>query len=130
MKSYLFVPGDRSERLDKALASGAHAVIVDLEDAVAPAAKDAARAGHVRGGARAVQRSPRELLVRRVIEAGGKTTLNAIATLYAALTFPAPEVVYCVANDEAQARDRQFDLIGKAVRAMGLVRSGAGWARC
>lgn len=45
MRSYLFVPGDRSERLDKALASGAHAVIVDLEDAVAPAAKDVARAG-------------------------------------------------------------------------------------
>lgn len=44
MKSYLFVPGDRSERLDKALASGAHAVIVDLEDAVAPESKEAARA--------------------------------------------------------------------------------------
>lgn len=41
--TWLFVPGDRPERFDKALASGADAVIVDLEDAVSPAAKDTAR---------------------------------------------------------------------------------------
>ena len=44
LKSYLFVPGNRVERFDKALASGAHAVIVDLEDAVAPEQKVSARA--------------------------------------------------------------------------------------
>lgn len=43
-RSYLFVPADRPERYAKALASGADAVIVDLEDAVAPAAKERARA--------------------------------------------------------------------------------------
>lgn len=42
-KTFLFVPANRPERIDKALASGADAVIVDLEDAVAPDAKDAAR---------------------------------------------------------------------------------------
>ncbi|MDD0837708.1 CoA ester lyase [Curvibacter sp. HBC61] len=42
-RSFLFVPADRLERLPKALASGADAVIVDLEDAVAPAAKAGAR---------------------------------------------------------------------------------------
>ncbi len=42
-RSFLFVPGHRLERLSKALASGAHAVIVDLEDAVAPQDKSAAR---------------------------------------------------------------------------------------
>lgn len=42
-RSYLFVPADRPERIDKALQSGAHAVIVDLEDAVLPAHKDHAR---------------------------------------------------------------------------------------
>lgn len=41
--SYLFVPADRPERYAKALAAGAGAVIVDLEDAVAPDAKHAAR---------------------------------------------------------------------------------------
>jgi citrate lyase subunit beta/citryl-CoA lyase len=43
-RSYLFVPGNRSERFDKACAAGADAVIVDLEDAVPPSEKAAARA--------------------------------------------------------------------------------------
>ncbi|MEK7344417.1 MAG: CoA ester lyase [Pseudomonadota bacterium] len=43
-RSFLFVPGHRPERFAKALASGADAVIVDLEDAVPLDAKDAARA--------------------------------------------------------------------------------------
>jgi citrate lyase subunit beta/citryl-CoA lyase len=42
-RSYLFVPGDRPERYAKALAAGADAVIIDLEDAVAPPAKESAR---------------------------------------------------------------------------------------
>lgn len=42
-RSYLFVPGDRPERFAKALASAAHLVIIDLEDAVMPEAKDQAR---------------------------------------------------------------------------------------
>ncbi|GAA4220679.1 CoA ester lyase [Sphingomonas endophytica] len=44
LRSLLFVPGDRPERFDKAAASGADALILDLEDAVAPAAKASARA--------------------------------------------------------------------------------------
>ncbi len=43
-RSYLFVPGNRPERFDKARASAADAVIVDLEDAVPTDQKDAARA--------------------------------------------------------------------------------------
>lgn len=43
LRSLLFVPGDRPDRMTKALASGADALILDLEDAVAPAAKPAAR---------------------------------------------------------------------------------------
>ena len=42
-RSFLFVPGNRPERYAKALASGADAVIIDLEDAVAPGDKLAAR---------------------------------------------------------------------------------------
>ncbi|MFB9950553.1 HpcH/HpaI aldolase/citrate lyase family protein [Rhizobium puerariae] len=40
----LFVPGNRPERFTKAAASGADAIIVDLEDAVPADAKEAARA--------------------------------------------------------------------------------------
>ena len=42
-RSFLFVPGNRPERFDKALASQADMVIVDLEDAVPVADKAAAR---------------------------------------------------------------------------------------
>jgi len=42
-RSYLFVPGDRPERFDKAVASGAHVTIIDLEDAVLPERKAQAR---------------------------------------------------------------------------------------
>ena len=42
-RSYLFVPGNRPERFGKAVASGAGAVILDLEDAVPPEAKASAR---------------------------------------------------------------------------------------
>jgi len=42
-RSYLFVPGNRPDRYAKACATRADAVIVDLEDAVAPAEKRAAR---------------------------------------------------------------------------------------
>ena len=41
--SYLFVPGNRPERFDKAIASGADAIIIDLEDAVASDDKSKAR---------------------------------------------------------------------------------------
>ncbi|MFP5406675.1 MAG: HpcH/HpaI aldolase/citrate lyase family protein [Gammaproteobacteria bacterium] len=42
-RSLLFVPGNRPDRFEKALACGADSVIIDLEDAVAPQAKDEAR---------------------------------------------------------------------------------------
>ena len=42
-RTFLFVPGDRPDRFAKACASGADVVVLDLEDAVAPAAKEAAR---------------------------------------------------------------------------------------
>ncbi|SOZ37178.1 HpcH/HpaI aldolase/citrate lyase family protein [Cupriavidus neocaledonicus] len=57
--TYLFVPGNRPERFDKAVRAMPDAVILDLEDAVHPAAKEAARAAVARwhaatpaGGAR------------------------------------------------------------------------------
>src|SRR6185312_11741157 len=43
MRSLLFVPADGGSKLDKAMASGADAVIIDLEDSIAPERKDAAR---------------------------------------------------------------------------------------
>jgi len=71
MRSLLFVPADGGNKLDKAMASGADAVIVDLEDSIAPEGKVAARrsaADFLKDACKAASR-PR-LLVR----------VNAIAT--------------------------------------------------
>ena len=43
IRSFLFTPANDARKIDKALAAGADAVILDLEDAVAPAARPAAR---------------------------------------------------------------------------------------
>ena len=43
LRSLLFVPGDRPERMIKALGLGADALILDLEDSVAPSGKAEAR---------------------------------------------------------------------------------------
>lgn len=55
LRSLLFVPGDRPERVQKAAACGADALILDLEDAVAIEAKAAAR----RDVAAALRQGPR-----------------------------------------------------------------------
>ncbi|MFG5776621.1 HpcH/HpaI aldolase/citrate lyase family protein [Comamonas sp. J-3] len=62
--SWLFVPASRPERIAKALASGADAVIVDLEDAVAPADKDAARAALLQAIDSLTEQQRARLLVR------------------------------------------------------------------
>jgi citrate lyase subunit beta / citryl-CoA lyase len=53
IRSYLYVPGSDPRRIEKALASEADAVVLDLEDAVAPNRKEEARetvAGFLRSG--------------------------------------------------------------------------------
>src|SRR5215471_3722558 len=65
MRSLLFVPADDGKKLDKAMASGADAVIVDLEDSIPAQGKADARlraAAFITDAVRATQR-PR-LLVR------------------------------------------------------------------
>ena len=57
LRSLLFVPGDRPERVQRAAACGADALILDLEDAVAIEGKEAARiqvAAALREGSRPV----------------------------------------------------------------------------
>ncbi|MBA4758880.1 CoA ester lyase [Sphingosinicella sp.] len=58
----LFVPGNRPERFEKALATGAELVCIDLEDAVPPAAKDETRATVIA----ALPDLPRERIAVRV----------------------------------------------------------------
>jgi citrate lyase subunit beta / citryl-CoA lyase len=71
MRSLLFVPADARKKLDKAVASGADALIIDLEDSVAPERKTAARemaVGFLREIAPATQRP------RLIVRVNGLTT--------------------------------------------------------
>src|SRR5437868_2602957 len=71
MRSLLFVPADGGSKLDKAFSSGADAVIVDLEDSIAPDRKTAARALAASFLQAALAKSPRPRLFVRI---------NALAT--------------------------------------------------
>ncbi|WP_312164017.1 CoA ester lyase [Phenylobacterium sp.] len=89
----LFVPADRPERFAKAAASGADAVILDLEDAVAPSEKARAR------GALAVDFADVPVIVR--VNAAGtpwhKDDLAAVAQLdVAAVMIPKVEYTHAL----------------------------------
>jgi citrate lyase subunit beta/citryl-CoA lyase len=66
MRSLLFVPADGGSKLDKAMASGADAVIVDLEDSIPAPAKAAARASAAKFVKEAVKEANRPRLLVRV----------------------------------------------------------------
>lgn len=66
MRSLLFVPADGGSKLDKAMASGADAVIVDLEDSIAPERKETARVAALDFLKRAVAAKQRPRLLVRI----------------------------------------------------------------
>ena len=74
--TWLYVPADRPDRVEKAIASRAHAVIVDLEDGVAPEARAAAR-----GALPSVltEEQPKPVLVR--VNHGDEADLAVVAAL-------------------------------------------------
>ncbi len=74
--TWLYVPADRPDRVEKAIASRAHAVIVDLEDGVEPGAKAAARAGLA-----GLLGTAREKPVYVRVNAGDRADLEATAAL-------------------------------------------------
>jgi citrate lyase subunit beta/citryl-CoA lyase len=73
-RSFLFVPADQPEKLAKSRGRGADAVIVDLEDAVAPAARPAALGAVARWMA-AVEPAGSDLWVRVSSAAEGRAQL-------------------------------------------------------
>lgn len=92
----LYVPGDRPDRFDKAVATGADLVILDLEDAVAPGAKGVAldavvswlRARVAPAGA---HEGPRPLVQVRV-NPGADDELAALRATGAAIELRVPKV--------------------------------------
>lgn len=75
----LYVPGDRSDRFEKAVASGAGTVIIDLEDAVAPEHKAGARAAAVDWITEHALDAPPAIDIR--VNAGNAEDLKTVASL-------------------------------------------------
>ncbi|MDP4507900.1 HpcH/HpaI aldolase/citrate lyase family protein [Nonomuraea turcica] len=89
--TWLYVPGDRPERFAKAVASDADVVIIDLEDAVAPARKDEARANaaaYLRAGTAGV---PVHVRINDLATERGQADLAAVGELAAAVRVPKVE---------------------------------------
>lgn len=95
-QSLLFVPGNRPDRFAKALASGADLVTIDLEDAVGPADKDAARAAALD----AVRTLPARNLGIRI---NGLRTRQGLADLVAIAAAAAPPPFIMIPMVEAAA---------------------------
>ncbi|VDC22660.1 HpcH/HpaI aldolase/citrate lyase family protein [Pseudogemmobacter humi] len=91
LRTLLFLPADRPDRLEKAAASPAGGVILDLEDGVAPAAKDAARAG-LAGAVSLLRALGRPVVVRVNAGAGLSRDIAAMAPCWPdALMLPKTE---------------------------------------
>lgn len=122
--TYLFVPANRPERFAKALASGADAVVLDLEDAVAAEAKAAARDAIVQWAAQATP-AERARTVVRINEASSAQFADDLRALRAARLALA---MLPKAESAAQIAAVRAGLDGAAVLA--LVETARGLARC
>ena len=120
-RSFLFVPGNRHERFEKAARSGADVVILDLEDGVAPGDKPAAREAIAREWAK-VKAVGIPVVVR----------LNALSTAYGpedlawAATLDAPAAVMLPKAESAEPIARVHETL--KVPVLPLIESAAGYA--
>ena len=122
-RSLLFVPGNRPERFEKAVRSGADAVILDLEDAVPLGEKPAARQAIERDWAR-LQTFGVPLVVR----------INGLAADEGALDLrwlkrlPKPAAVMLPKAESPAAVARVIDALGGGTAILPIIESAAGYA--
>ncbi len=124
-RSWLFTPGTRPERFAKAATVGADVLIIDLEDAVAPADKPAARKAALdyltaSGGA------------VTALRINGLDTPAGIADLQALLGHGAAPQYLVLPKTESDGHirilDRLLSAAGKPSRIVGLIESARGLA--
>jgi (S)-citramalyl-CoA lyase len=127
VRSWLFTPGTRPDRFDKAAASGADVSIIDLEDAVAPVDKAKARQT-----ALAHLAQPAVGSCVRALRMNGLDTRFGLADLHALLDSSArPDFLVLPKTESAahlQILDRLLAEAGKATRLVALIESARGLA--
>lgn len=131
VQSLLFVPGDRPDRFGKALAAGADAVVIDLEDAVRPADRPAAR-GHIAGLLRS-QPAPVPVLVRVNDISTGELSADVESVIGAGLdglVVPKLDPACAAATDELiSAAEQARGLAPGSIPVLGIVETAAGLLR-
>jgi len=125
LRSWLFTPASRPDRFGKAAEVGADVLVLDLEDAVAPADKEQARATAIGYLGR-----PSSGAVLRALRINGLDTRAGLADLHALLaSSAAPDLLVLPKTDSAahlQILDRLLTAARKNVRLVGLVESARG----
>lgn len=122
-RSFLFVPASSPTRFSKALASGADAVIIDLEDAVPLSEKPAAREA-LRAFWPAVQADQRARLLVRINPAQSKFFAQDLALMQALK----PAGIVLAKAERAQDLAAIASSMGSQVLLLPLVESATGFA--
>jgi len=123
LRSPLFAPGDSARKIEKAIGSAADAVILDLEDSVAAAAKDGARAS-VAAVLHSVKSARKQDLIVRVNPRGTPWYLADLATVVPSL--PAAVMLpKCAGPEDLRALDHHLEALetaaGASVGSIGVV---------
>lgn len=113
----LYVPGDRPERFAKAVATKSQLVILDLEDAVAPDHKDAARQHVVDWLA---SDDPKPPIVEVRVNAGDRADLDALAAVTGHLALRLPKV------ESPDDVDAVLAMLGRQVPVAALIETARG----
>lgn len=128
-RTLLFVPGYAPPRFDKALDSGADAVILDLEDAVSPADKPAARQAVAAWlQAQAPARRDRVLLRINAADAGGEHALD-LALLRSLPDAQRPAGVVLPKACDCADLAALAQAAGPRLALLPLIECARGWAR-
>jgi citrate lyase subunit beta/citryl-CoA lyase len=131
MRSLLFVPADGGKKLDKAMASGADALIVDLEDSIAPERKGVARERAAAFLKEAVTQASRPRLLVRInaLQTGlADADLDAVVPARPdAIMLPKAEGGACVVHVDAKlcAREALYGLAEGAVKIVAIATETA-----
>lgn len=115
LRSLLFVPGDRPDRMEKALTVGADALILDLEDAVSLENKDSARE-HVANFLSASREHGVHLLVRINPLDSGFSQADLSAVLGAS-----PDAIMLPKADGAEAVNQTISLMAEVSRSVPIL---------
>lgn len=124
-RSWLFTPATHAERFSKAKAVGADILLIDLEDAVAPADKDAARRAALDALSAAMRPAPHVALRVNAID-----TAHGLADLSALLAASAPPDFLVLPKTESADHlrivDRLLSRRGFGTQLVALVESAPG----